>query len=103
MFDEVDGGETLTTATFSEPGRYRLMATGNDVSGAGGGGDQCCWTTAHVDVVVTEASSVARRDARGTGQVARRSREAAVSVRPGICRRQKRRWLQGSVGRSAEP
>ena len=55
-FEEVAGGETLTTATFSEPGRYRLMATGNDVSGDGGGGDQCCWTTAHVDVVVTEAA-----------------------------------------------
>ena len=54
-FEEVAGGETLTTATFSEPGRYRLMATGNDISGDGGGGDQCCWTTAHVDVVVTEA------------------------------------------------
>lgn len=51
-FEDVSGGETLTTATFSEPGRYRLMATGNDVSGDGGGGDQCCWTTAHVDVVV---------------------------------------------------
>ena len=55
-FEELDGGETLTTATFSEPGRYRLMATGNDISGDGGGGDQCCWTTAHVDVVVTEAA-----------------------------------------------
>ena len=54
-FEDVAGGETLTIATFSEPGRYRLMATGNDVSGDGGGGDQCCWTTAHVDVVVTEA------------------------------------------------
>lgn len=51
-FEDVAGGETLTTATFSRPGRYRLMATGNDISGAGGGGDQCCWTTAHVDVVV---------------------------------------------------
>ena len=51
-FEDVTGGETLTTATFSEPGRYRLMATGNDISGNGGGGDQCCWTTAHVDVVV---------------------------------------------------
>lgn len=51
-FEDVAGGETLTTATFSEPGRYRLMATGNDISGNGGGGDQCCWTTAHVDVVV---------------------------------------------------
>ena len=51
-FEDVAGGETLTTATFSQPGRYRLMATGNDISGNGGGGDQCCWTTAHVDVVV---------------------------------------------------
>ena len=55
-FEEVEGGETLTTATFSEPGRYQLMATGNDISGDGGGGDQCCWTTAHIDVVVTEAA-----------------------------------------------
>ena len=51
-FDELAGGETLTSVTFSEPGTYRLMATGNDVSGNGGGGDQCCWTTAHVDVTV---------------------------------------------------
>ena len=55
-FDQVDGGETVTIATFSEPGRYRLMATGNDISGNGGGGDQCCWTTAHVDVVVTDSA-----------------------------------------------
>jgi hypothetical protein len=50
---ELPGGDTMATATFSEPGQYRLMATGNDVSGNGGGGDQCCWTTAHVDVTVT--------------------------------------------------
>ena len=51
-FDGLDGGDTLTTATFSEPGEYRLMATANDVSGDGGGGDQCCWTTGYVDVTV---------------------------------------------------
>lgn len=51
-FDDLAGGETMTSVTFSEPGQYRLMATGNDVSGNGGGGDQCCWTTAHVDVTV---------------------------------------------------
>ena len=51
-FEELAGGETLTSVTFSEPGTYRLMATGNDVSGNGGGGDQCCWTTAHVDITV---------------------------------------------------
>ena len=51
-FDDLAGGETLTSVTFSEPGQYRLMATGNDISVNGGGGDQCCWTTAHVDVTV---------------------------------------------------
>ncbi len=44
--------EARTTATFSAPGEYWLLATANDVSGAGGGGDQCCWTSAHVKVVV---------------------------------------------------
>ncbi len=51
-FDDLDGGQTVTTATFSEPGDYRLMATANDISGDGGGGDQCCWTTGYVDVTV---------------------------------------------------
>ena len=51
-FDDLAGGETMTSVTFDAPGQYRLMATGNDVSGNGGGGDQCCWTTAHVDVTV---------------------------------------------------
>jgi hypothetical protein len=41
-----------TTATFSAPGEYWLRAVANDSSGDGGGGDQCCWTTAHVKVVV---------------------------------------------------
>jgi hypothetical protein len=41
-----------TTATFSAPGEYTLLATANDQSGVGGGGDQCCWTTAHVKVIV---------------------------------------------------
>lgn len=51
-FPDVTGGETVTWATFTEPGDYRLMVTANDVSGNGGGGDQCCWTTAFVDVTV---------------------------------------------------
>ena len=42
-------------ATFEEPGEYRLTITANDVSGNGGGGDQCCWTTAHVDIDVEPA------------------------------------------------
>lgn len=44
--------EAKTTATFSAPGTYWLRAQLNDSSGNGGGGDQCCWTTAHVVVNV---------------------------------------------------
>jgi hypothetical protein len=44
--------EAKTTATFSAPGVYWLRAQINDSSGNGGGGDQCCWTTAHVVVNV---------------------------------------------------
>jgi hypothetical protein len=45
-------GKTTVTATFSEPGEYILRAQGNDSTGEGGGGFQCCWTNAHVKVVV---------------------------------------------------
>ena len=51
-FETLEGGTTTTTATFSEPGEYRLMLSGNDMSGDGGGGNQCCWTTGYVDVTV---------------------------------------------------
>ena len=53
-FDELTGGETTTSVSFSEPGQYRLMAIGNDTSASAGEGTsrQCCWTTAHVDVTV---------------------------------------------------
>jgi hypothetical protein len=44
--------EATTTATFSAPGEYWLRAQINDSSGDGGGGDQCCWTSAHVTVTV---------------------------------------------------
>ena len=44
--------EAKTTATFSTPGTYWLRAQVNDSSGDGGGGDQCCWTSAHVVVNV---------------------------------------------------
>jgi hypothetical protein len=44
--------EATTTATFEAPGEYVLRAQVNDQSGDGGGGDQCCWTTAHVRVTV---------------------------------------------------
>jgi hypothetical protein len=42
--------ESTTTATFSAPGEYWLRAQVNDESGDGGGGDQCCWTSALVKV-----------------------------------------------------
>lgn len=44
--------EASTTATFAVPGEYILRAQVNDTSGDGGGGEQCCWTTAHVRVIV---------------------------------------------------
>jgi hypothetical protein len=44
--------EARTTATFSAPGTYWLRAQVNDSSGNGGGGDQCCWTSAHIVVNV---------------------------------------------------
>jgi hypothetical protein len=45
-------GKATTTATFSAAGEYILRAQANDASGDGGGGFQCCWTNAHVKVIV---------------------------------------------------
>ncbi len=45
-------GKASTTATFSDPGDYTLEVVANDLSGPGGGGFQCCWTTAQVRVTV---------------------------------------------------
>jgi hypothetical protein len=50
-------GVTNTTATFSEPGEYILEVVGNDISGDGGRGFQCCWTTAQVKVTVKGATA----------------------------------------------
>lgn len=50
--DVAKGGEVTTTATFSAPGDYILRLQANDSTGEGGGGFQCCWTNAHVKVVV---------------------------------------------------
>ena len=50
--DKAADGKTSTTATFSAPGEYILRAQGNDNSGEGGGGFQCCWTNALVKVAV---------------------------------------------------
>jgi hypothetical protein len=43
-------GKATTTATFNEPGDYVLHIVANDFSGEGGGGFQCCWTTAQLRV-----------------------------------------------------
>jgi len=45
-------GKATTKVTFSEPGDYMLHVTVNDLSGQGGDGFQCCWTTAVVKVSV---------------------------------------------------
>lgn len=44
-----------TTATFSLPGEYLIRVEGNDSSGVGGGGFQCCWTTAYIKAVIKAA------------------------------------------------
>jgi len=44
-----------TTATFSLPGEYIIRVEGNDSSGVGGGGFQCCWTTAYIKAVIKAA------------------------------------------------
>jgi hypothetical protein len=53
-------GKTTTTATFSKPGEYLLRAQGNDSSGEGGGGFQCCWTNAYVKVNVRPQTTAGR-------------------------------------------
>jgi hypothetical protein len=50
--DKAADGKASTTVTFSMPGEYRLRAQGTDLSGEGGGGFQCCWTSAVVKVMV---------------------------------------------------
>jgi hypothetical protein len=46
-----------TTATFSLPGEYYIRIEGNDSSGVGGGGFQCCWTTAYIKAVIKAAAT----------------------------------------------
>ena len=52
-------GKSDTSATFSQPGEYILEVVANDYSGFGGGGFQCCWTTAQVKVSVQGAGAPA--------------------------------------------
>lgn len=47
-------GKATTTATFSAPGDYVLHVVANDLSGDGGGGEQCCWTFGTVRVKVAQ-------------------------------------------------
>jgi hypothetical protein len=46
-------GKAATTVSFSEPGDYMLHINANDLSGNGGGGSGCCWTTVIMKVTVT--------------------------------------------------
>jgi hypothetical protein len=46
-------GKAITTATFSEPGKYILEVVANDATGDGGGGFECCWSNGLVTVTVT--------------------------------------------------
>ncbi len=50
-------GKATTNATFSAPGDYLLRIESNDSTGSGGGGFQCCWSTAHVAVNVKAAGT----------------------------------------------
>src|SRR5439155_27037862 len=45
-------GKSTVSVMFGAPGEYILRVEGNDSTGAGGGGFQCCWTSAHVGVTV---------------------------------------------------
>ena len=46
------GDKVSTKATFTVPGEYLLRVQGNDESGEGGAGFQCCWTNTYVKVSV---------------------------------------------------
>jgi hypothetical protein len=45
-------GKATANATFSQPGEYLIRVEGNDSSGVGGGGFQCCWSTVYFKVTV---------------------------------------------------
>ena len=50
--DRAADGKAVANATFSAPGDYLLRVEGNDSTGSGGGGFQCCWSNAHVSVTI---------------------------------------------------
>lgn len=49
---KAQGEAAGASAVFSAPGEYVIRVQGNDESGEGGGGFQCCWTNAYVKVTV---------------------------------------------------
>jgi hypothetical protein len=49
--DKADG-KSVENVTFGAPGDYILRIEGNDSTGQGGGGFQCCWSNAHVAVTI---------------------------------------------------
>jgi hypothetical protein len=51
--DAAFSGKATANVKFSQPGDYVLHVIANDYSGDGGGGIQCCWSTAMVKVSVT--------------------------------------------------
>ena len=53
----IEKDKVSTTATFSMPGEYWIRIEGNDASGVGGSGFQCCWTTAYIKVMVKAAAT----------------------------------------------
>jgi hypothetical protein len=53
----IEKDKIATTATFSLPGEYVIRLEGNDSSGVGGGGFQCCWSTAYLKVSVKAANT----------------------------------------------
>jgi hypothetical protein len=54
---EIEKNMVNTTATFSTPGEYVIRIEGNDASGVGGGGFQCCWSTAYIKAVIKPAAT----------------------------------------------
>ena len=53
-YDETSAQNPRTTASFGAAGEYWLRAEALDSTGVGGSGFQCCWTSAIVQVTVTE-------------------------------------------------
>ena len=88
--------EAATTATFRAPGEYILRAEINDESGDGGGGDQCCWTTAHARVTSSNQSQAELKELRNQGAEAQSAVRTDVA---GIARSSRASWLHGSTRR----